>query len=104
MNNLSRDITAVVDVEEFPPVVCVVDLVSLSVELAGQEVEQLLRLPAQEGEPVLKYCQITSDLTSVRQPTWSPTVPEILYFSSSRIISSTSVASWPEKYTRERAG
>ena len=48
-----------VDVEEFPPVVSVVDLVSLSVELAGQEVEQLLRLPAQEGEPVLKYSHLT---------------------------------------------
>ena len=46
-----------VDIEQFPPVLSVVGPVGLSVELAGQEVEQFLRLPAQQGQPVLKYGQ-----------------------------------------------
>ena len=105
MNNVSRVITVMVDIEQFPPVLSVVGPVGLSVELAGQEVEQFLCLPAQQGQPVLKYCQkvimmssSSSSLGSVGSPTWSPTVPEILYFSSRLIISVTSVASWTEEY------
>ena len=63
VNYQRRLITVVVDVEQLQPVVCLVDAVSLSVELAGQGVEQLLRLPAQEGEPVLKHCHSPHLLT-----------------------------------------
>ena len=56
MNNEGGVITVVVDTEQVPPVDCIVGLVSLPVELAGQEVEQVLGvLPAQQGQPVLKY-------------------------------------------------
>ena len=59
MNNEGGVITVVVDTEQVPPVVCIVGLVSLPVELAGQEVEQVLGvLPAQQGQPVLERARL----------------------------------------------
>ena len=52
--NLGCLVALVVYVELFPPVLRVVDVVHLSVVLTGQDVEQVLRLPGQEGQPVLE--------------------------------------------------
>ena len=56
MNYFSRFITLVVDREGLPVEVVVVELVRLSVVFTGEDVEQLLPLPAQQGQPVLTSC------------------------------------------------
>ena len=53
MNYFSRFITLVVDREGLPVEVVVVELVGLPVVFTGKDVEQLLPLPAQQGQPVL---------------------------------------------------
>ena len=54
VDNLGSLVTLVVDVKRFPPVVIVVGLVRLSVVLTRQDVEELDRLPAKQGEPILQ--------------------------------------------------
>ena len=87
-------VTLVVYVKQFlgpAPVVSVVAVVRLSVVLAGKDVEEVLLLPGQEGQPVLGDHQ--GKLSGERETvTWSPTVPLMLYFCSSLSISSISVA------------
>ena len=56
MNYFSRFITLVVDREGLPVEVVVVELVRLPVVFTGEDVEQLLPLPAQQGQPVLTSC------------------------------------------------
>ena len=59
MNYFSRFITLVVDREGLPVEVVVVELVRLPVVFTGEDVEQLLPLPAQQGQPVLTSCYMT---------------------------------------------
>ena len=62
MNYFSRFIALVVDREGLPVEVVVVELVRLSVVFTGQDVEQLLPLPAQQGQPVLASCYLQSEV------------------------------------------
>ena len=65
MNYFSRFITLVVDREGLPVEVVVVELVRLSVVFTGEDVEQLLPLPAQQGQPVLASCYIMTVFSSL---------------------------------------
>ena len=64
MNYFSRFITLVVDREGLPVEVVVVELVRLPVVFTGEDVEQLLPLPAQQGQPVLASCYLQSEVFS----------------------------------------
>ena len=65
MNYFSRFITLVVDREGLPVEVVVVELVRLSVVFTGEDVEQLLPLPAQQGQPVLASCFTSTVFSSL---------------------------------------